>query len=94
MALFRLTALAFFSVAILLSHGAYAADNVKFIPKNDFENISTRSIAASYGYSEIAAVDLNRDGIDEFILKDNTKDKPPLFRVIAKKGDTDIIVKL
>lgn len=90
MALFRLTVLAFLFVATFVSQTSYAADNVAFIEKDRFDDISARSIIASYDFSSIAAFDLNRDGIDEFILKTEIDDAPALFQVIALKDDTHI----
>ena len=80
MPLFRLTALALLTAAALLPQASYAADNIEFIEKNLFKNSSARDVVSTYDFQEIAAVDLNSDSLDEFILKDG------VFKVLAQSN--------
>lgn len=78
LALFRFTALAFLTAAVLLPQSAYAADKIEFIAKDAFTDIAARSIVQSHDFAEISAIDLNEDGLDEFILKGDA------FRIFAQ----------
>ncbi len=90
MALFRLTALAFFIAAAFTPQRSYAADNIEFIAKEALKGASTHTIAQSYNFAEIASTDLNQDGINEFILKHNKDNKASEFRIIAQNNSGNV----
>lgn len=60
-----------------------AADSVQFTLKNSFKSLSTLRSLEAFTFSAIAEVDLNDDGLKEFILRDDTVMDRPEFRILG-----------
>jgi len=57
-------------VAVFMSAPeVYAAERVRFVDKDDFNQASAQSLLSEKAFDAVAAVDLNGDDIDEFILE-------------------------
>ena len=74
----RLTGLTLLLATLFLAPVSHAAERIAFVSHTDFKNLTVKKFLKDYTFSEIAAVDLNEDGIDEFILKQDE-----LFQIIA-----------
>ena len=87
MNLFRLAMVSVMLCVILTPTTSHAADLISFTEKEAFKDIRASRLLASYNFAQIAAIDLNNDSIDEYILSKNSNNLSKEYNVLALTDD-------
>ena len=70
----------------ILAQPSHAADRIDFVDKTSFDHPDILSALSGHSFQQIAAIDLNNDSIDEYILVDMLDGKHHEYQIIAANG--------
>ena len=83
MILFRFVLMAVIMCAFFAPNVSYAADSIPFIKKNDFKDTQIKNLLSEQDFNKIAAIDLNEDSIDEYVLERDFKGALRAYELLA-----------